>query len=60
MEILWQVGFPPTAREERDASQALSLSALLTEDQYRRDTDRGRETNNQWMEKQLQPATFTV
>lgn len=45
--IVWQLGFPPITREERDASQALSISAFLTEDQYRRDRDRGSETNNQ-------------
>lgn len=51
-------GFPPIATEERDASQAVCISALLTEDQHHR--DRGRETTNQQTENQLQPTTFTL
>lgn len=60
--IVQQVGFSHTAREERDASQALTTSDLLTEDQYHKDRDRrrGKATNNQQTEKQLQPATFTA
>lgn len=57
--IAWQLGFPPSAREERNASQALYISALSTEDQCCRGRDRGKDANNQQMEKQLQPATFT-
>lgn len=57
---VWQVVFSCNVREERDAFQVLSTSDLVAEDQYCRDRQRGEETNNQQMEKQLQPATGTA
>lgn len=51
------MALPCNVREERDGSQVLSTSDLIAEDQYCRDRQRGEETNNQQVEKQLQLAT---